>query len=96
MAIIYATLIIKGKKTFADVPDKIKDKVKEVLIDLDCGHCADKIQNAVKKIDGVTSVSVNFLGQKMVLEAPDDKFDAVLAEAKALIKKIEPDVTVKA
>ena len=59
------------------------------LLDLDCGHCADKIQNAVKKIDGVTSVSVNFLGQKMVLEAPDDKFDAVLAEAKALIKKID-------
>ena len=45
------------------------------LIDLDCGHCADKIQNAVKKIDGVTNVSVNFLGQKMVLEAPDDRFD---------------------
>jgi hypothetical protein len=50
----------------------------------------------VKKIDGVTSVSVNFLGQKMVLEAPDDQFDAVLAEAKTLIKQIEPDVTVKA
>ena len=59
------------------------------LLDLDCGHCADKIQNAVKKIDGVTSVSVNFLGQKMVLEAPDDQFDAVLAEAKTLIKQIE-------
>ena len=44
----------------------------------------------------MTSVAVNFLGQKMVLEAPDEKFDAVLAEAKALIKKIEPDVTVKA
>ena len=41
MAIIYATLIIKGKKTFADVPDKIKDKVKEVLIDLDCGELAE-------------------------------------------------------
>lgn len=66
------------------------------LIDLDCGHCADKIQNAVQKIDGVTGVSVNFLGQKMVLEAPDDRFDSVLAEAKSLIKKIEPDVTVKA
>ena len=66
------------------------------LLDLDCGHCADKIQNAVKKIDGVTSLSVNFLGQKMVLEAPDDQFDAVLAEAKTLIKQIEPDVTVKA
>jgi two-component system sensor histidine kinase KdpD len=73
------------------------DKEKTIkLLDLDCGHCADKIQNAVKKIDGVTSVSVNFLGQKMVLEAPDDQFDAVLAEAKTLIKQIEPDVTVKA
>lgn len=65
------------------------------LIDLDCGHCAAKIQRAVKKIDGVTDVSVNFMNQKMVLEAPDDKFDAILTEAKALIKKIEPDVTVK-
>jgi len=41
MAVIYATLIIKGKKTFADVPEKIKDKVKEVLIDLDCGDLAE-------------------------------------------------------
>ena len=65
------------------------------LIDLDCGHCAVKIQKAVQKIDGVTHVEVNFLNQKMVLEAPDEKFDAILAEAKALIKKIEPDVTVK-
>lgn len=65
------------------------------LIDLDCGHCADKIQKAVQKIEGVTHVDVNFLNQKMVLEAPDERFDAILAEAKALIKKIEPDVTVK-
>ena len=65
------------------------------LIVLDCGHCAAKIENAVKKIDGVTDVSVNFIKQKMELEAPDDKFDAILEEAKKLIKKIEPDVTVK-
>ena len=36
MAVIYATLIIKGKKTYAEVPEKIKQQVKEVLIDLDC------------------------------------------------------------
>lgn len=41
MAVIYATLIIKGKKTFADVPEKIRDKVKEVLIDLDCPELAE-------------------------------------------------------
>ena len=42
MAVIYATLIVKGRKTFADVPAKIKDKVKEVLIDLDCGELAEE------------------------------------------------------
>lgn len=41
MAVVYATLIIKGKKTFVEVPDRIKDKVKEVLIDLDCPELAE-------------------------------------------------------
>lgn len=35
MAIIYANLIVKGKKTFAEVPVKIKSQVKEILIDLE-------------------------------------------------------------
>lgn len=41
MAVVYATLIIKGKKTFADVHERVKGQVKEVLIDLDCGELAD-------------------------------------------------------
>ena len=65
------------------------------LIDLDCAHCAAKIENAVKKLEGVTNVSVNFLGQKMVLEADDARFGTVLEESKKLIHKIEPDVTVR-
>ena len=36
MAIIYATLIVKGKKTYAQVPEKIKTQVKQALIDLEC------------------------------------------------------------
>ena len=36
MAIIYATLIVKGKKTYPQVPEKIKPQVKQVLIDLEC------------------------------------------------------------
>ena len=35
MAIIYATLIIKGRKTFAQVPAVIKEDVRQILIDLD-------------------------------------------------------------
>lgn len=41
MAIIYATLIIKGKKTFANVPEKLKEQVKQVLIDLDLPELAE-------------------------------------------------------
>ena len=36
MAVIYATLIVKGRKTFSQVPDKIKDQGRQVLIDLEC------------------------------------------------------------
>lgn len=66
------------------------------LIDLDCANCAAKIENSVKKIDGVIDASVSFMGQKMVLEAPDEQFESILAEAKKIIHKIEPDVTIKA
>ena len=40
LAIIYAQLIIRGKRTFKSVPAKIKPYVKQVLIDLDAGELA--------------------------------------------------------
>ena len=42
MAMAYAMLIVKGKKTFQDVPDRLKEQVKEILWDLDCGWMAEK------------------------------------------------------
>jgi len=42
MAVVYATLIIKGKKTFSQVPDKLKDEVRQILIDLECGDLAEE------------------------------------------------------
>ncbi len=41
VAVVYATLIVKGKKTFADVPDKLKEQVKEILVALDCPEMAE-------------------------------------------------------
>lgn len=41
MAVVYATLIVKGKKTFAQVPDKLKAEVKDILISLDCEDLAE-------------------------------------------------------
>lgn len=64
------------------------------LQDLDCANCAAKIESAVSKLDGVIDVKVNFMGQKMILETPDDRFDAVLAEVKKTAKKIEPDLVI--
>ena len=31
------------------------------LIDLDCANCAAKMENAIKKIDGVNDASVSFM-----------------------------------
>ncbi len=36
MIVVYATLIIKGRKTFAQVPDTIKEEVRDYLVALDC------------------------------------------------------------
>lgn len=33
MAMLYATLIINGKKTFLEVPKSQREKVKQILID---------------------------------------------------------------
>lgn len=42
MAMAYATLIIKGKRRFSDVPERLKEQVREILIDLDCGHLIEE------------------------------------------------------
>lgn len=63
------------------------------LKDLDCANCAAKMETAIGRIEGVTAVNVNFMTQKLSLEAPDDSFSRVLSEARAVIRKVEPDCT---
>lgn len=41
VAVVYATLIIKGRKSFADVPDTLKEQVRQILIDLDVPELAE-------------------------------------------------------
>lgn len=66
------------------------------LEDLDCANCAAKIENALNKLDGVERATVSFMSQKMTLEAPDDRFDSIVEQAKKTIRKLEPDVVVHA
>ncbi len=62
--------------------------------DLECANCAAKMENAISKLDGVTDAKVSFMTQKLTLEAADDKFNELLAEAVRICKSFEPDVEV--
>ena len=54
MAVVYATLIIKGKKTFADVPDKIKEQVKQAIESWQAAHAeADEYIEVVVNNAGI-------------------------------------------
>ncbi len=64
------------------------------LDEIDCANCALKLEDAIKKIDGVDDAKVNFLTQKLTLSAADDRFDAVLDDVIALVAKVEPDCEV--
>ena len=63
--------------------------------DLDCANCAAKMEDAIKNIDGVTSASVNFMTQKLTLEADESRFDEIAKEAAKICRKVEPDCTVR-
>ncbi len=64
------------------------------LDEIDCANCALKLEDAIKKIDGVDDAKVNFLTQKLTLSAADDRFDAVADNVIALVAKVEPDCEV--
>ena len=59
---------------------------------LDCANCAQKIQDGICKLDGVIQATVNFMTTKLVIDAEAEKMDAVVEAAKAIIKRLEPDV----
>ncbi len=70
-------------------------KKKFALQDLDCANCAAKMEEAVKKIDGVTDASVSYIAQKMTVETADGvDFDAVMDQVVKVCKKVEPDCVI--
>ena len=65
------------------------------LIDLDCANCAQKMEDAIKKIDGVQDANVSFLMQKLTLTADDERYDDIVAQVVKTCKRVEPDCTIK-
>ena len=66
-------------------------KKKFKLTDLDCANCAAKMEDAIKKLDGVNDASVSFMMQKMTIDADDARFDEIMKEVVEVCKKEEPD-----
>ncbi len=65
---------------------------KTYKIDVDCANCANLMQEAAKKTEGVSDAVVNFMTLKMIVEfneGADPK--AVMPEVLKACKKVEPD-----
>jgi len=69
-------------------------KKKYKLQDLDCAHCAAKMEEAIKKIDGVNDAAISFMTQKLTIDADDEKFDSIMDKVVEECRKVEPDCTV--
>ena len=66
-------------------------KKRYLIEDLCCANCAAKMEENIRKIKGVNSANVNFLTQKLTLDADEARLDSILDGAERIIKKIEPD-----
>ena len=64
------------------------------MIDLDCANCAAKMEAAIKKIDGVQDATVNFMSQRLTLEADETCFDEIIKKVVKICRKVEPDCTI--
>lgn len=64
------------------------------MTDLECAHCAAKMEAGIKKLPGVNSVTISFLTQKLTIDADEDRFDAIMQQAVKICKKIEPDCVI--
>ena len=65
-----------------------------ILEELDCAHCAGKIEAEVRDAAGVISANLNFMAQKLVVELEDSFADSMEETVRKIVKKYEPDVAV--
>ena len=69
---------------------------KTYRIEVDCANCANLMEDATRKVDGVASATVNFMTQKMIVEFEDGQdVDAVMRKVLKACKKVEPDCEIE-
>lgn len=69
---------------------------KAYAIEVDCANCANLMEEAARKVEGVASVVVNFMMQKMIVEfAEDAEPKKVMQDVRKACKKVEPDCEIE-
>lgn len=65
---------------------------KTYKIDVDCANCANLMEDAARKTDGVKNATVNFMTLKMIVEFDEGQEPkAVMENVLKACKKVEPD-----
>ncbi|MBE5980694.1 heavy-metal-associated domain-containing protein [Lacrimispora xylanisolvens] len=60
-----------------------------------CANCAAKIEEEVKKLNGVESASLSFMTQRLTMEVLEEKVDEIMEAARKTAYKIEPEAEFK-
>lgn len=66
-------------------------KKKFKMQDLDCANCAAKMEDGIRKIDGVKEATISFMAQKLTIEAEEDRFEEIMTQAVKVCSKVDPD-----
>jgi len=60
-----------------------------------CANCAAKIEEGIKKIDGVKEATLSFMTQRLTMEGDDDRVDEVIEAARKVADRVEPEAEFK-
>lgn len=52
------------------------------------------MEDAINKIEGVNEANVNFMTQKLTINADDQRFDEIMKKVVSVCKKVESDCTI--
>ena len=62
---------------------------------LDCANCAAKMEDAIRRIDGVNSAVVSFMTQKLTIDADEARFEEIMDQVAAVCRRVEPDCVIR-
>ncbi|MBM6841223.1 cation transporter [[Clostridium] spiroforme] len=69
---------------------------KTYKIEVDCANCANLMEEAARKTAGVTSATVNFMTQKMIVEFEEGSdHEKIMKAVLKACRKVEPDCEIE-